>query len=293
MQNDEEIEIAIEGASETPKDDIKVVAEEPAAKLESPDVDSSIEELRKQIEDERRARLAAENKIAHLTAIAGQAQEEVNKSHYQIVTNAIESAKRDTELLKTEYAMALERGDYAKASDIQIAISQHANRLSNLETGKIAMEEKQQQQKVPVQPTTYSDPVEQMASGMSEKSAAWLRAHPEYARNPVLTQQMVAAHNFVIANGYSADTPEYFGRIEKLLEISSEAPETSSGASEAPVRRPSPAAAPVSRSGTGNGTRPNVVRLSSDEREMAQMMGMSPEEYARNKLALKREGKLH
>ena len=54
-----------------------------------------------------------------------------------------------------------------------------------------------------------------------------------------------------------------------------------------------PAAAPVSRSGTASGTRPNVVRLSSEEREMASMMGMSPEDYARNKIALKREGKLH
>jgi hypothetical protein len=35
------------------------------------------------------------------------------------------------------------------------------------------------------------------------------------------------------------------------------------------------------------------VRLSSEEREMAQMMGMTPEEYGKNKLALKREGKLN
>jgi phage I-like protein len=35
------------------------------------------------------------------------------------------------------------------------------------------------------------------------------------------------------------------------------------------------------------------VRLSAEEREMATMMGMTPEDYARNKVALKREGKLH
>jgi phage I-like protein len=36
-----------------------------------------------------------------------------------------------------------------------------------------------------------------------------------------------------------------------------------------------------------------VVRLSKDEREMAQMMGMTDQEYAKNKLALVKEGKLN
>jgi hypothetical protein len=32
--------------------------------------------------------------------------------------------------------------------------------------------------------------------------------------------------------------------------------------------------------------------LNSAEREMASIMGMTPEEYAKNKVALKKEGKL-
>jgi hypothetical protein len=35
------------------------------------------------------------------------------------------------------------------------------------------------------------------------------------------------------------------------------------------------------------------VTLSHEEREMAGMMGMTPEEYGKNKLALKKEGKLN
>ena len=35
------------------------------------------------------------------------------------------------------------------------------------------------------------------------------------------------------------------------------------------------------------------MRLSPEEREMAQMMKMSDEEYAKNKLELKRAGKLN
>jgi hypothetical protein len=58
-------------------------------------------------------------------------------------------------------------------------------------------------------------------------------------------------------------------------------------------RRQAPPSAPVTRSGTAPGTRPNVVRLSAQEREMAEMMQMTETEYARNKLALQKEGKLN
>jgi hypothetical protein len=43
----------------------------------------------------------------------------------------------------------------------------------------------------------------------------------------------------------------------------------------------------------GDGSRPNVVRLSAEQREMASMMNMTPEEYARNMRDLKREGRMN
>jgi phage I-like protein len=49
----------------------------------------------------------------------------------------------------------------------------------------------------------------------------------------------------------------------------------------------------VSRGGGAPGTKPNRVRLSAEERDMAEMMGMTLEEYGKNKRDLQREGKLH
>jgi phage I-like protein len=49
----------------------------------------------------------------------------------------------------------------------------------------------------------------------------------------------------------------------------------------------------VTRSGNGIGQRPNTVRLTAAEREIASDLGMSEQDYARNKLALQKEGKLH
>ena len=65
--------------------------------------------------------------------------------------------------------------------------------------------------------------------------------------------------------------------------------QTPAATAPAEAKAAAPAAAPVSRGSSG---RENVVRLTAAEREMAELMGMKPEEYARNKIALKKEGKL-
>jgi len=165
--------------------------------------------------------------------------------------------------------------------------------------GFAPMQEQAQNPRMQPQPISAHDPVETLASQLSPRSAAWVRSHPEFARNERLTQKMIAAHNFVTADGMQPDTDEYFETVERLLGV--RAPTASVEAAEAPMsaaaapaqRRSSPAAAPVSRSGTGTGGGgPNVVRLSADEREMAKMMNMTAEEYARNKLALIKDGKL-
>ena len=70
----------------------------------------------------------------------------------------------------------------------------------------------------------------------------------------------------------------------------SEASSSTAGRRAAPAA--APPAAPVSRSGTGTGGRPNVVSLTRAEREAARDMGMTEQDYARNKVALIKEGKL-
>ncbi|NBV62695.1 MAG: hypothetical protein EBR73_16840 [Rhodobacteraceae bacterium] len=169
-------------------------------------------------------------------------------------------------------------------------------KLLQLENGRAALQEQAKNPRIHPQQIPAYDPVETLASQLSPRSAAWVRAHPEFARNERLTQKMVAAHNLVTADGVQPDTDEYFETVERILGVQAPAASTAAadiGASAAAQRRSSPAAAPVSRSGTGTGGgSPNVVRLSADEREMAKMMGMTAEEYARNKLALIKDGKL-
>jgi len=284
----EEIEVQVdEPVAETP--DIVVEAEaKPVISAED-----GVEELRRRLDIERKGREEAEYRAQQATSQVQQARSEVDSSNLQLVRTAIDTMKREGDILKANYKQAMAVGDFDAAAEYQEGMADARAKLLQLENGMSAMEAQSRQ---PVQPVQHADPVEQLASQLSGPSAAWVRAHPEYARTPRLTQKMIAAHNLVTADGIVSDSPEYFASVEKVLGIGAPVVEQESVLSSASApaqRRSAPAAAPVSRSGTATGTRPNVVRLSSEEREMASMMGMSPEDYARNKIALKREGKLH
>jgi phage I-like protein len=49
----------------------------------------------------------------------------------------------------------------------------------------------------------------------------------------------------------------------------------------------------VSRSGNGTGTPANRATLTREQADMAKMMGMTPAEYHKNMMDLKKEGKMN
>lgn len=298
-ETEKEIEIdfdAVEKAAKEPE--IKIEEAKEAAPTEiSPE--DGIETLKKRFEEERLARIEAEKRAEAAARAAHEARGQVDEGNLQLVTSAIDTLKRETDILKANLRAAMASGDYSAAADAQEAMADAKAKLLQLENGRAALQEQAKNPRIHPQQIPAYDPVETLASQLSPRSAAWVRAHPEFARNERLTQKMVAAHNLVTADGVQPDTDEYFESVERILGV--QAPAASTAAAEAPMsaasaptqRRSSPAAAPVSRSGTGTGGgSPNVVRLSAQEREMAQMMGMTAEEYARNKLALIKDGKL-
>jgi len=298
-ETEKEIEIdfdAVEKAAKEPEIKIEDAKEALPAEI-SPE--EGIETFKKRFEEERLGRIEAERRADAAARAAHEARGQVNEGNLHLVNSAIDTLKREASILKANLRAAMANSDYDAAADAQEAIFDTKAKLLQLENGRSAMQEQAQNPRMQPQPISAHDPVETLASQLSPRSAAWVRSHPEFARNERLTQKMVAAHNLVTADGVQPDTDEYFETVERILGV--QAPAASVAAAEAPMsaaaapaqRRSSPAAAPVSRSGTGTGGgSPNVVRLSADEREMAKMMGMTAEEYARNKLALIKDGKL-
>jgi hypothetical protein len=264
----------------------------------SPEI--GIEALKQQLEMERGARAEAEKRARMAENTASKASYEVQDSNLQLIVSAIDSVNRTNTMLKRDYAAAMQAGAFDQAAEIQSQMSINGAKMLQLENGKAALTERlknppQQQPEMP------ADPVEVVASQLSPRSAAWVRAHPECVRDKRLYMKMVGAHNIAVADGFQADTDEYFAEIERQMGYRKpqttvqhdDDEEPTSMAAKPSARKAPPPAAPSSRAASNGSGGRNTVTLTREEREMAGIMGMTPEEYAKNKVALKKEGKLN
>jgi hypothetical protein len=281
------IEIDLEEVQKTEADDEPIIIDaEPVEKTERRIVEpeEGLDALKEKLEQERQARIEAEKRAQEAATSAYYANNEVQDSNLHLVNNAIDTIQNQNHILKSNFKAAMENGDYDSVVEIQEAMSENAAKLMQLEQGKQALETTP---RAPAPVFTPSDPVEALASQLTPRSADWVRSHPEYATDQRLNQKMLAAHQLTVADGIVPDTDEYFSAVERVLGFGEER-------SQSNRRQPAPPAAPVSRSGSGTGSsNPNHVTLSGEEREMAELMGMTPKEYALNKLALKRAGRLN
>jgi hypothetical protein len=293
--NDEKLEIEIENDPEVVEELEIVQKDEPEGKEDEKSPDEGIQSLRLKLEQEKIARLEAEKQARLSAEHAYRASSEAHDTNLQLVKSAIETVKSTSDNLKRAYAEALSVGDYSKGAELQEAMSLNAARLMELERGRAAMEN------TPPPQQRDPDPVETLASQLSPRSADWVRRNPQCVTDPRLYQKMVAAHNLAVADGYEPDSDDYFGFIEDTIKINrrqapqrevSDEEDNFSSAAKPVQRRSAPPSAPVTRSGTATGQRPNQVRLSAAEAETARDLGMTPEEYARNKLLLQKEGRL-
>jgi len=272
----------------------------PTPKILEPE--EGLEKLKKQLEDERAARTQSDQRAATAAADAAAARAgetaartEAADNRLHLVTTAIASVTQSLDVGERDYAQALADGDHARAAKINREMNVSAAKLQQLETAKQNIE---QAPKVTPRPATAPDAVEQLTGRLSPRSAAWVRAHPDYARDPRLNRNMIRAHEDAMDDGVAPDTDAYFEAIETKLNLRTPtvadvdldtAPQRATGG-----RTSAPAAAPVSRSGAGNGSaRPRTMTLTKDMREMAHSMGMTDQEYAKYRQELIDEGQIH
>jgi hypothetical protein len=280
-QDDLEITVETEEQPDEAAEEVKIVKPE-----------DGIADLQRQLEAERSRREAAERMARDAEERERSARIDKDESEIHLVTNAIQTLNRDKEILRANYAQALRAGEFERAASINDEINEAATQLQQLTNGLEAMKAKPKVQPLPPQ---SSDPVEAFAARLTPRSADWVRAHPEFVKDSRLNRKMIAAHELAVADGHAPDTDGYFSAIEQTLNVGRRAAsavdeEASSSAAKVVSRRDAaPAAAPVSRGGSN---RTNVVRLTAAEREMADMMGMKHDDYAKNKIALQKEGKL-
>jgi hypothetical protein len=266
----------------TPKvEEIEVI---PAAEAAPAPLDAASEvppevlELKKQLEDEKRARMEAETRAREASKQAFVAKNETEDTQLHLIKSAIDTVKRNNESLRSAYAQAMGGGEYEKASAIQEDIAANAYRLQELDKGRDAMENR------PKQPVDIN-PVEALASQLTPRSAEWVRKHPNCVTDARLYQKMIAAHNMAMADGHTADTDGYFETVEDLMGLRKRAPVdhdvenpmSEAAAPVAPRRSITPPAAPPTR--ISGSTSSRAVRLTPAEAEAAEFSGLTHEEY--------------
>jgi len=288
-----DVENEVEDVKKDAPEAAKVENEDETPQNDALEPDEGIKELKMKLEQERAARIEAEKQARMAFQTAAEAKNETQDTNLQLVRNAIDTVKRNNEILKLNYSEAMSVGDYAKAAEIQETMGTNAAKLMELERGRAHME--RAPKVVAPELPRHSDPVEELASQLSPRSADWVRRHPQCVTDPRMYQKMVAAHNLAVADGYQPDSDDYFSVIEDTLRINRRQAadydeDPTSGAAKVTQRR-APPAAPVSRNGNGTGSR-NSAHLTREEKETARDLGMTEEAYARNKALLKKEGRM-
>lgn len=278
--------------------------------VEAPKVpltEDAVAELQRNLEAEQRARRAAEDRASRAEAGQRSGQDEVRLHQLSVVNGALEVLGTKLGAAEVEYAEHMAAGDFAKAARVQRTMARLEAEALQLEQGKTVLEAPAPQRQQPSGGKTYdtmsaSERVELIAAGVTPKSAAWFRAHPEYAHDPDLLEAAIGAHKLAVGRYKLVnESPEYFAFIEKTLGVGSTdarpqptplpTPTPGGGplsAAAAPAPRDvQPPAAPASR---GNGSS-RVVKLTRDQVEAARISGLTPEEYAKQLVRTDLQGK--
>lgn len=306
-EDNENIDVVVENDKKEEKNEpkIEVVDEAPKVEAKKGDIEpeEGIQNLKKRLEMEKRAREDAERRAVEAHIHAQKAQGDTVEAQYQLVQNAIETIKSRSDTLKVAFRDAYNVGDTDKMAEIQEAIAINTNQLEKLKDGEKAIKKQIKSAEEGSRQIHHGSAVDQLIANVapeSPRSAAWLNESRDYLRDERSIRKMFRAHEDAIDDGIKPDTDEYFEFIETRMGINRQqyrdvANEEAidnplSSASQATHKRSvSPPPAPVSR---GNGQRANVIRLTRDQADMAKMMGMSESDYAKNMLALQKEGKL-
>jgi hypothetical protein len=139
--------------------------------------------------------------------LADAARYRAEGEHLRIVT-ALNRTDMEGHEAQSEYRSAVELGDADAQTRAQA-------RMAEVEARRVRLlEHEQVLRNTPIAP---ADPVEAACAGLSERSAQWLRKHPDYAVDPRKNAKIRAAHFDAVAEGLREDTPEYFAHVERKV----------------------------------------------------------------------------
>lgn len=244
---------------------------------------------REKEEAERRVREHAES----ISKIRG----ELGETKVAATLNAIATSRAALDLAQRQMKEALEAGEFDKFAQINTKMVEAAADLKHFERMKSELEaaakakpaEEPITKEVRADQSAPADPAEDYISRFSPRSQRWLREHKEFATDRRKNAAMLAAHHDAVAQDFVEESDAYFDFIERKLGLKKSAAEAEADVSDDDDYEPSASAAPVTRTPTSQSDRrQTVVKLTREERDMAEALGMTVEAYARSKVEVEK-----
>lgn len=308
-----EAEPVVEGKSETAK----------TVEVNNTPANEPVEELKQQLatlteqskqKDAENARIrqeadAARQEAAKRTEELGKVRTDLTATELSAVDSAIQAAQSEAEGYARDQQVALEAGEWAKATDLGRKAARAEAKAVRLEEGKADLEARKAESPKTAT-TTQAKPADAFESAISNstpRAQKWLRDHPTYVTDPALNRKANIAHLEALDAGHVLDSDAYFDFCEQKLGLK-ETPKTTNGKTE-PRTRALPGA-PVTRdtSPSGGQLSPTQVTLTPGEQARAtdgtivwnysdpkigavkgQPVGLK--EFARRKAAMIKEGR--
>jgi hypothetical protein len=187
------------------------------------------------------------------------------KAEETALENAITAATADADRLESTIAALYQDGKFAEVAKAQRELALVQARTAQFEARKEWMGQQKQQAAAEPPRQQAQQPADPMAS-FSAAARAWIGNHPKFLTDPSYQKRVIGAHHLAAADGHTIDSPEYFAAIEAIVEPKRA---DSHAEAEAPQRGAAPPSLPVARRIATAPHQPSQVRLSADEREMA------------------------
>lgn len=234
------------------------------------DLKGQFEALKGTLNQTTQRLVGAERQLVAKDQELADVRKEVTSSQLDTVLTGLQAAEAEASAAEGEYIAAAEAGDFKAQARAQRKIGAAEAKIARLKEAEGDLKEQvtakpASRQEVRQQPS--ADPVEQFTRGMSARSAAWIKSHPDCVTDPKKNARMLAAHNLAIADDVAVDSDEYFERIE--AGIGSKVAKTEPKPEPKVNIRPSAPVAPAGNAGGGMNGGGQTVTLTRREVEAA------------------------
>ena len=301
-KSEEASEFEIEIVDDTPEEDQgrEAMPAEIVENLEKDELDEYSKEKGKQLKkvwnDERREKEAALRERDHAAKLAKQAIEEnkqlkeyLSVGEKALMDNSKSSAEHELELAKKTFKEAYDAGDADAVADAQEKLVTAKINLANAEAYvpqypdgalQAPQDSVNNESGWSVEPYQQTPQYDQKTSEWIERNKSW------WGTDDPMTSMALGLHRVLESEGVELASDEYFNRIdkemrtrfpEKFKQEAEETPSTNGSGEQAQKTVVSPAK---------RSTSSKRVVLKESEVRVAARLGLTPEQYARSKMAL-------